>query len=90
MSSIGVEVSRNEEACQPCPFFRGYVDLPDGKETIKKDSKLWELISYAYCYLANLFNVSDAEQASKYEIKKGPVPYDCPKKHFFKATGVIK
>lgn len=89
MASIGVEVPKtNAGACEACPFYRGYLQTPDGNESIKLDSPNWKLISYAYCYLASLFNISDAEQAAKYERKKGPVPGDCPKGQLFELTGV--
>ncbi len=67
------------------------INTPDGVEDdIKPDDSVWEkdLIVAAYCYLATLYNSSDASETNKKVNKKGPIPNNCPKGDAFRVVGI--
>lgn len=89
---ISTEIDPRNTACWRCPYIRGVVDNgPDGKESaIRPDDPAWAagLITVAYCFIADLFNISDARETKKYVGKNGPVPQACPKTSDFQNAGI--
>lgn len=84
--NIGIELPLSK-ACAICPFRRGVEKSPDGHiETINPDNFDWSkynILLFAYCQLANLYQSHKTPQVAKKTNDQVP-PTRCPKEEILR------